>query len=169
VIHADLGSFVLQIQKYKIQNGVMTLTCGKKTFEASELFGSLLRRTVDKERTPLKTTAITTGSGSFVVTKANATNAWRCYYTESFSPPSDGSDTPLAGFAVVKVNGKVIPPGRIIISAGSEVDIDITDFCTKSTTVDKTNAFVRTLYLADGWTTDGSIITQYNAKVLLAP
>lgn len=169
VIHAELGTFALQIQKFKIQNSVMTLTCGKKTFEASELFGELVRKTVDKERTPLKTTAITTGSGSFVVSKAHATNAWRCYYTESFSPPNDGSDTPLAGFVVVKINGKTIPPGRIIISAGSEVDIDITDYCTKSATADKTNTFVRTLYLADGWTTAGSIITQYNAKVLLAP
>ena len=169
VIHKTLGTFVLQIQKFKILNDVMTLTCGKKTFEASQVFGELLRKAVDKERTPLKVTAITTGSGSFVVDKEDATDAWRCYYRESFSPPSDGSDTPLAGFEVVKVNGKVIPPGRIIISDGSEVEIDITDYCTKSSTSAKTNIFVRTLYLASGWTTDGSIITQYNAKVLLAP
>lgn len=169
VIHTDLRSFNLQIQKFQIKNGVMTLTCGKRTFEASDVFGELLRKKVDKERTPLKTTAITTGSGSFVVEKGDATAAWRCYYTESFSPPSDGSDTALAGFTVIKINGKTIPPGRIIISAGSEISIDITDYCTKSSTVDTTNTFVRTLYLADGWTTDGSIITQYNAKVLLAP
>lgn len=153
--------YSLRIKRIEISPGKTILDCGKTLFDAKEKFGELLRPEVDASAEPIQTKTINSGSGSFVVKYANVVaGGWKCYYEESFSSDSDDSSLSTNPFIVIKIAGKIVPPGRIRIGSGS-VKIDITDYCTKSTTKNITNAVVRTMYNYTGWTSSKCEIKQY--------
>ncbi len=62
---------------------------------------------------------------------------------------ADLAGAPLGMFLVVKLNTKVLPPGRVQARGSSgSIEIDITDFCTCSTSSDQTNTVAIKLWRA---------------------
>jgi hypothetical protein len=166
-LQKDSQTYSLRIAKIDIQPGKTTLDCGKKIFDASEKFGELLRYEVDTAAEPIQTKTITNGSGSFVVEYANiVAGGWKCYYEESFDSASTDTSLSKNPFCVIKVAGRIVPPGRIKIDSGS-IKIDITDYCSKSTTKNVTNDVVRTMYNYTGWSSSKSEIKQYRGRRFL--
>jgi hypothetical protein len=166
-----LGDFVLRIQQIDIQNGLMTLTCGKKIFTAAKTFGQFLKRTEISTKQPLQTTILTDGAGTFTVLTANLVGL-RVFYEESISITEDDTEADTGTFVDIQIDGKVVPPGRIKLSSGGAISLDITDYClTGGTAVTGgySHTVLRNLYLGTGWESTESFIKQYKARAFIAP
>lgn len=167
----DLGDFVLRVQQIDIQNGIMTLTCGKKVFTAAKTFGQFLKRTEISTKQPIQATTLTDGAGTFTVYTANLTGL-RVFYEESISVTADDTQAQVGAFVDISIDGKIVPPGRIKLSSGSSVKVDITDFClTGGTPVSGgySHTVTRNLYMATGWESNESYIKQYKARSFISP
>jgi hypothetical protein len=150
-----------RIQKFKVDNGIMTLTCGKRVFQASDAFGDYLQPEVTPEALPIKVTNLASGTGSF--TLESGTNV-RAYFEETFSIPTDGTVAGLSAFLDIDVGGDIVPPGRVKLDSGSSVKIEITEYCAAGS-----NTVTRNLYNATGWESQGAAIKQYKALSLVSP
>lgn len=147
---------------------------GRMPFDLSAAFGNLTRPEVDTDLDLISITRMTGGSattrtGSFVVDHDDINaGGWRCYYKEDFDKASDGTAVSTTAFIDVSIEGKRVPPGRIKLTSGS-VEVDITDYCTTSITLDKTNTFSRTIYNSIGWTPsdDYPAIEQYKGRAFI--
>jgi hypothetical protein len=162
------AEYFLRIQKIDIYQGLTTLDCGKKLFDAPSKFGELLRPTVEPSAKPIQIKALVDGSGSFTVHAVDvATGAWKCYYEHSFQGADDDTALSQNPFVVVTVGGAAIPPGRIQIESGS-LKMDITDYCATSDSTDTENTVVTTFYSATGWTSSKCEIKQYIGRRFIA-
>ena len=168
VYREDRGSFVLRIKEKTISNGKMEMVLGKKISSVSTVFGEYLRGEIQDEANLRITTNILNGSGTFVVTAENyALGGLKIYYEESISASTDGTAISPHAFILLKVNGIVIPPGRIRLSSeSSSLKIDITDYCT----MPGTNTVLRNFDYATGWEqADSAMVNQYLAIQFFAP
>jgi hypothetical protein len=164
LIREELGTFALRIQKIDIQNGLMTLTCGKKIFNASKVFGQFLKRSEISMKQPIQVTQLTDGAGTFVVYTANLTGL-RVFYEESISVTADDTQAQIGAFIDINIDGKIVPPGRIKLASGNTISLDITDYCNTA----GTHTVTRNLYLGTGWESTESFIKQYKARQFIAP
>lgn len=67
----------------------------------------------------------------------NSTVDWWCTFNFAKSGETENDPTVKINFVQAKINGKIIPPGRI--PAKSNIALDITDYCSTSKTSDKSN------------------------------
>lgn len=153
-----------RIREKTIVHGKMTLLCGKKIISASSIFGSYLRGSIPDDAQPMSVTTLVS-QNTFEVTSANyALGELRVFYEESFQKEND-TDIDTGAFMTLDVNGKIVPPGRILLSKAESVKIDITDYCT----MPGTNTVTRGLYNDDGWASSERYVKQYLAVKFLAP
>lgn len=144
---------------------------GRMPFNLSAAFGNMTRPEIDTDLDLISVTRMSGGSattrtGSFVVTSANINaGGWRCYYKEEFTQSNDGTAVSTTAFVDVTIESKKVPPGRIKLTSTS-LEVDITDYCTTSTTSNSTNTFSRTIYNSTGWTpsADYPAIEQYKGR-----
>jgi len=168
--HESVGNFALRIKEWAYSNGLMTLTCGKQIFSLSSTFGKYLRRSIPDYESPLTISALTDGAGGFTISAAHyATGGLRVYYTESFQEDTDGSTIDTTSFITLEINDLVVPPGRIKLSGGGDISVDITDHCLKSAVSDQYNTVTRTLYHGTGWTGSDSYVKQYRGIQFVSP
>lgn len=164
----DRGYFALRIKEKEISENKMTLTLGKKISTASEIFGEYLRGIIQDEANLRISTNIIDGTGTFTVTEETyALGGLKIYYEESISEATDGTTISQHAFIMIKVNGTVIPPGRIRLNSdSSNLKIDITDYCT----LPGTNTIERIFDYATGWVAaDAAQVNQYLAIQFFAP
>jgi hypothetical protein len=158
--------YVTRIKQIDYAPGQMVLTCGKNITNYTKDFGKYLRGTVDDDSLPIQQTTMVSGAGSFTVKAADyAKGGWKCYFKLNFEIDDDTTVSDSA-LCEVAVNGKVT--GRIRLDGSSSIEIDITDFCTVSTTADKTNTVKTTLYNATGWTYGDCAVNQYRRVAFVA-
>lgn len=172
VTHPDLGTFVQRVQQWDFDGQKQVITTGKRVFKASEAFGEYLRGSIPDTSEPLSTTALTDGAGTFTILAADvAAGGLVVYYEDSFSQSDEGVQAEIGTFIDVKINGKIVPPGRLKLLNGGSVKIDITDFCNMSSSTNTSNTIARGLYRATGWGSDegASKITQWRKLQFLAP
>ncbi len=170
IYHDSIGWLPLRIKEWAYSNGMMTLTCGKKIYSASAAFGKYLRRSIPDTESPLTVSALTDGAGGFTISAAHyAAGGLVVYYDESFKEDTDGTSIDTTSFITLEINGLVVPPGRIKLTGGGEVHIDITDHCLKSEISDQYNTVTRTLYHGTGWTGSDSYVRQYRGIQFVAP
>jgi len=167
--HPILGTFTEKVQKIDIVPGLMTILAGKHVFTPSEAFGEYMRPTIQANAEPLQTTILTDGAGTVTIEKENVDDSLLIYYEESFQTAVDDTAIELGTFCDVKVNGISIPPGRIKLSDGGSIKVDITDHCNKSASVDTNNTISRNMYRATGWSSSESKVTQYKGLKFLEP
>lgn len=151
----------VRIRKAVITNAGTTLTCGKRISDLSEEWGqwrSVNGSTDADTDMPVQDQAIDLGdcdgSQTFVIkAEEYEIGSWKCKLTVDWSLDVDEGYTadiasaPLGMFLVVQVNSKVVPPGRILSKGNSgSVEIDITEFCTCSTSADQTNTVALKLW-----------------------
>lgn len=97
------------------------------------------------------------GSSSFVI-HADKCIDWSCRLSVSLQTAEGTAPQDL--MYRIALNGKIIPPGRYaILDNNSTIDMDITDFCIKSTAADTTNTIA--VYL-DGGTVDNTVTATVN-------
>lgn len=165
------GIRALRITQISNDAETTKLEVGRMPFNLSAAFGDLTRPEIDTDLDLISITRMSGGSattrtGSFVVDHDDiVAGGWRCYYKEDFEQASDGSAVSTTAFIDVTIESKKVPPGRIKLTSSS-LEVDITDYCTTSTTLDKTNTFSRTIYNSTGWTpsTDYPAIEQYKGR-----
>jgi hypothetical protein len=154
-----------RIQKIDMNGGIMILTCGKKLFNVTKTFGEYLRAEIQDNAQPLQTDVLSNGAGTVNVTAANiAAGGLRVIYEEQFTIPTDGTAATIGSFCDIKINGRVVPPGRIKLVDVGSIKFDITDYV-----VAGANTIARTLYQATGWSSSSSYIKQYRAMKIVAP
>jgi len=144
----------VRVRKAVITNAGTTLTCGKRLYDLSEEWGqwrSVKGSTDADTDMPVQEQEIDFGncddSQTFVVkAEEYEIGSWKCKLEINWDLEVDEGYTadlasaPLGMFLVVKVNTKVVPPGRIQAKGNSgNIEIDITDYCTCSTSTDQTN------------------------------
>lgn len=168
-VHPDYGTYDLRVQSLKKTPSTMTAQIGKHVFSISDVFGEYLRAEIPDDAEALSETTITDPtSGSFTIKKKNVSAALVIYYEESYSTDADESSIDVGTFCDLKVNGKIVPPGRIILKSGGSVKMDITDYCNMSASADIANTISRNMYKATGWSGDNAKITQWKALKFLA-
>ena len=168
------GIRTLRITQIHNEINKTVIEVGRMPFNLSAEFGNLTRPETDTDLDLISITRMSGGSaatrtGSFVVTSANINaGGWRCYYKEEFDQASDGTAVSTGAFIDVTIESKKVPPGRIKLTSTS-VEVDITDYCTTSTTSNSTNTFSRTIYNYTGWTpsSDYPAVEQYKGRSLV--
>lgn len=151
----------VRVRKAVISNAGTTLTCGKRISDLSDEWGqwrSVKGSTDADTDMPVQVQEIDLGdcdgSQTFVIkAEEYEIGSWKCKLTVDWSLDVDEGYTadiasaPLGMFLVVQVNSKVVPPGRILSKGNSgSVEIDITEFCTCSTSADQTNTVALKLW-----------------------
>ncbi|MCK9568994.1 hypothetical protein M0R72_08640 [Candidatus Pacearchaeota archaeon] len=160
----DEVDIALRIREKTIAPGKMTLLCGKKLVSASSIFGSYLRGSIPDDAQPRSTTTLVSQSSFEVSSENYDLGGLRVFYEESFSEEDD-TDIDTGAFMTLDVNGKIVPPGRILLSKAESVKIDITDY----SIMPGTNTVTRGLYNDDGWTSSERYVKQYLAVKFIAP
>jgi hypothetical protein len=141
----------VRIQSIVVTPGRTKIVCGKQIHTISEKFGEWRDAlgTADlTKKFQSKEFSFTGASGnsSFVIAALKSVD-WSCRL--SISLETAAGTAPQSLVYRVALNGKVIPPGRwkVLENAGS-IEIDISEYCSKSTTSDTTNTI--NVYLAGG-------------------
>lgn len=167
----DTGIQPLRITQIHNDADKTKIKVGRMGFNLSAAFGELTRPVVDEDLDLISVTRMSGGSattrtGSFVVDHDDiVAGGWRCYYKEDFEQANDGTAVSTTAFIDVTIEGKKVPPGRIKLTSNS-IEVDITDYCTTSATLDKTNTFSRSIYNNTGWTpsADYPAVEQYKGR-----
>lgn len=167
--HPILGTFTEKVQKIDITPEGMELMVGKHVFTPSEAFGEYLRPAIPGQAEPLSTKTLTDGAGTFTIEKEDVDEALLIFYEESFYTAINDSAIELGTFCDIKINGISVPPGRIKLSDGGSIRVDITEYCNKSASVDTNNTVARNMYRATGWSSSESKITQWKGLQFLEP
>lgn len=166
----EIGTKIVRVRKVEIYPGKMVISAGKRLFSPAQAFGSYLKKTISSAAQPIRSTAITDGSGTFTIYAADyAKGGLVVLYKESFSVPADDTSVATGVFCDVALNGSVVPPGRMKITDAAAVEVDITAACEKSASVDKTNTILRKIYLATGWEATEGVVEQYLSQAFLDP
>ncbi len=172
VLHRDdYGTFQVRIREIDYDNGIQSLICGKRLFTVSNKFGEYLRKSIPSRATPIQTTALAGGAGSFVIKASDVQAGGLVIYFEDSFDTSNESDisVQVGSYCDLLINSKIVPPGRIKLIDQTSVKIDITDYCNMSSSVDTTNTVTRNFYQASGWSSQGAKITQWRALKFLSP
>jgi len=146
-------------QKIIIGGRKTKIAAGRRLAALDELFGEwrLVNGSVDIDHQIQEQSFSFTGTGgtqTFVVRAADYQDGgWKCRVSVRWSIEVDSgytADIPAAIRALrLTLNGKVIPPGRIVVSTNSGgAEIVITDYCSVSASTDTTNTLV--VALANG-------------------
>jgi hypothetical protein len=167
--HSTFGLFKVRIQSLKKTPSQMTIQAGKRLFTASDIFGQYLRAEIPDDADVLSETTIADPTdGEFTIKKEDVDDALIVYFEASFSVDDDASTLDTGTFCDVLVNGKVIPPGRIVLREGGSVKVDITEQCSMSASADTANAIACNLYRATGWACNNAIVSQWKGLKFLA-
>lgn len=172
VLHRDeYGTIPVRVREIDYDNGIQTIICGKRIFTVSNKFSDYLRSSIPSNASPIQTTKLTAGAGSFMIKAADVkAGGLVIYFEDSFSTASEADNSVQLGcFCDLQVNSKIVPPGRIKLLDQTSVKIDITDFCNKSESADTVNTVTRQFWNASGWTSDGGKVTQYKQLKFLSP
>ena len=153
----------VRVRKAVISNAGTTLTCGKRLYDLSEEWGqwrSVKGSTDADTDMPVQEQEIdlgdADGSQTFTIkAEEYEIGSWKCKLEINWDLDVDEGYTadlasaPLGMFLVVKLNTKVLPPGRVQARGSSgSIEIDVTDYCTCSTSSDQTNTVAIKLWRA---------------------
>jgi hypothetical protein len=136
VYHPDRGFLSLRLQDKYINNGILTLSLGKKQNSASAQFGEYLRGTVVDDANPRINTALSAasllaGTASFSVSSDTYALGGVKVVFEATYVKVAATTINTTAFVILYVNGKAVPPGRLRVTTNSlSLKIDITDYCT---------------------------------------
>lgn len=148
----------VRVREISISGGNTNLKCGVKIANLDEKFGEwrLKKGSLDTDNLVRKVSFEangTTCTKSFVVYAADYVDGgWKCRVSISWEVHVDEGYTavyPLISFAQLKLNGRIVPPGRIMNtnskpSSGS-ITIDITGMCNTSESSNITNTIIITI------------------------